>query len=85
MMVTMMTMTRKQDVVQEEDDVDVKDVNQKILKFPIGSTVTLKDDKDETLTVTKYNAETKEYTCKYDDDDVEDVFEENELMLERPD
>ena len=26
------------------------------------------------LTVIKYNAETKEYACKYDDDDVEDAF-----------
>jgi hypothetical protein len=57
----------------------------KNLKFPVGSTVKLKDDENETLTVTKYNAETKEYTCKYDDDDVEDVFEENELVLQRPD
>ena len=54
------------------------------LKFPTGSTVKLKDDENEILTVTKYNVETKKYTCKYDDD-VEDVFEENELMLERPD
>eukprot|EP00943_MAST-04B_sp_MAST-4B-sp1_P002937 g2937.t1 len=51
----------------------------KTLKFPIGSRVALIDDDNETLTVTEYNAKTKEYTCKYDDG-VLDAFEEYELV-----